>query len=257
MKESSCHDESNCLKISYFVLARLVMKLIFFLCFLFSEFLANAQSNVHRGSAVLRAESDERGLFSIQNFSHEESEGHHQNWSITQDNTGFIYAANGNGVLEYDGVSWRLISSPGLHAVRTVVVDKKNVKWIGANRDLGYLAPDTLGFLQFRSLKDKIPNSHPLTGNIWQIFLDHNRILFISENTIYCWKDNQFSIIPHTGELHRRYQVNGEAYFRISNEGMYRLDGDTLQLIPDGKKLQHLRIDVALPYHDSSSVLFG
>ena len=247
------------------------MKQLFFLFFLFAPSLTHPQSKadgVEGDVGMAKVDSrkinvvndyhayDERGLFPVQNFSHEDYNGHPQNWFITHDRTGFIYTANGNGILEYDGVSWRLISNPGLHAVRTVVADQNNVKWVGADRDLGYLEPDSLGFLQFKSLKEKIPALHPLTGNVWQIFPDQDRILFVTENTIYSWTDNQFRIIPRPGEIHREYQVNKEVYFRILGKGMYRLNGDSLELIPDGKQFQHLRVDVALPYKNSS-VLFA
>lgn len=259
------------MKISNLYGQQLRMKQLFFQYFLFVTSLVHAQSKVdslkvkfgmEKADSIKTTIVHERngkndlGFFSVQNFSHEDSEGHHQNWFITQDKNGFIYAANGKGILEYDGVSWRLISSPGLHAVRTVLVDQKNVKWVGADRDLGYLEPDSLGFLQFKSLKDKIPPLHPLTGNVWLISPDRDRILFATENTIYSWMDNQFRIILCPGEIHRRYQVNGDVYFRISDKGMYRLNGDALQLIRDGKQFQHLRVDVALPYKNRS-VLFA
>jgi signal transduction histidine kinase/DNA-binding response OmpR family regulator/ligand-binding sensor domain-containing protein len=199
---------------------------------------------------------DELGLFPFENFTHEDSKGHQQNWFITQDRNGFIYSANGNGVLEFDGVSWRLISKPGLHAVRTVVSDNRNVKWVGADRDLGYLEPDSLGFLQYKSLKDQIPASHPLTGNVWQIFPDHDGVLFVTETKIYRWTGNEFRIVPRPGEIHREYQVNDNVYFRITGKGMYRLGLDSLQLIPDGRVFQDLRVDVALPFK-KKSILFA
>ena len=198
---------------------------------------------------------DEQGYYSVTNYSHEEYQGHHQNWFITQDHNGFIYTGNGDGVLEFDGASWRLISSPGLQAVRTVVVDKNNVKWVGADRELGYLTPDSLGILQFKSLKDKIPSSHPLTANVWQIFPERDRILFVTDNMIYCWKDDQFRIILHPGPIYREYQVNGEVYFQISDKGMFRLVGDSLQMINNGERFKNSRIVVAIPYN-GNSVLF-
>ncbi|MGI9544675.1 MAG: hypothetical protein ACR2MX_15540, partial [Cyclobacteriaceae bacterium] len=199
---------------------------------------------------------NEQGYYPIKNYTHEEYNGHHQNWFITQDKNSYIYAGNGNGVLEFDGSSWRLISSPGLQAVRTVVVDDNNVKWVGADRELGYLEPDSLGFLQFRSLKDKIPSSHPLTANIWQIFPEQERILFFTDNMIYSWKDNRFQIIPHPGPIYREYQVNGEVYVKIAEQGMFKVDGDSLQLIPNGEQLKNERVVVAMPY-DQGSVLFA
>ena len=199
---------------------------------------------------------DEEGHYSVTNYSHEENPGHYQNWFITQDQNGFIYSGNGNGVLEFDGVNWRLISAAGLQAVRTVVVDSNNVKWVGADRELGFLAADSLGFLQYTSLKDKIPEAAPLTANIWQIFPDNGRILFVTDNTIYSWENEQFKIIPHPGPIYREYQVNGQVYFKISDKGMYKVVGDELQLINQGEFFKDLRIVVAIPY-DKNSVLFA
>lgn len=229
-----------------------MMKLLLLLYFILISSFVNSQS----ASNSEFNEKDQRGFFSVENFRQEDYQAHHQNWFITQDRNGFIYAANGNGILEFDGVTWRLISSPGLHAVRVVVADHQNIKWIGADRDLGYLEPDSLGFLRFKSLKHKIPASHPLTGNVWQIFPDGDRIVFASENTIYSWTGNEFQIIHDGPEMQRRFQVNGKMYFAFFESGMYQLDGDRLQLIPDGKKLQHMRIYAAVPY-GNNAVLFA
>ncbi|MBT8184450.1 MAG: hypothetical protein KJN76_06400, partial [Eudoraea sp.] len=188
----------------------------------------------------------EEGDYPVTNYSHEENPGHHQNWFITQDQNGFIYTGNGNGVLEFDGVSWRLISSPGLQAVRTVVVDNNNVKWVGADRELGYLAADSLGFLRYKSLKDKIPSSAPLTANIWQIFPEQDRVLFVADNAIYSWQDDRFKVISHPGPIYREYQVNGVVYFKIADKGMYRVVDDTLEMIPNGAFFKDLRIVVAI-----------
>ena len=198
----------------------------------------------------------ELGNYPIKNFSSDEYEAHFQNWFISQDKNGFIYAGNGDGVLEFDGASWRLITSPGLNSVRTVVVDDQNVKWVGGDRELGYLQPDSLGTLQYVSLKDKIPKSKPLTANIWQIFPDGNRIIFAADNALYSLENGQFSIIPHpgAGPIHREYQIHGKVYVSIAEEGMFQIEGNTLQLIPGGEFFKTVRA-LALPY-EQGSVLF-
>lgn len=203
-------------------------------------------------------QESERGYYSVENYTQETYPGHFQNWFITQDKKGFIYAANGEGILEFDGATWRLISSPGQSSVRTVVVDDENTKWVGADRELGFLAPDFLGFLQFKSLKDKIPASHPLTANVWQIFPENNRILFITDNRIYSYVNDRFHIIPHPGPgpIHREYQVNGIVYVSIAKEGMFKVTGDSLELIPGGSVFENIRPTVALPY-GNSAVLFA
>ncbi len=198
----------------------------------------------------------ETGFFPIENYTHEVYNAHHQNWFITQDQNGFIYSGNGLGILEFDGDSWRLISSRGLQAVRTVVVDVNNRKWVGADRELGYLEADSLGFLQFKSLKHKIPAGYELTGNIWQIFPEGNRILFFTDRTIYCWEDGEFRIIPVPGNIYREYQIHGTVYVDITGMGMYLLVGDSLKLIQDGELFAENGAVIAIPY-DSSSVLFA
>ena len=193
-----------------------------------------------------------KGDFPLKNYSPDEYGAHYQNWCIVQDQLEFIYAGNSDGILEYDGVSWRLITWPGLRAVRCVTVDEDNIKWIGADRELGYLEPDSLGFLKYKSLKDKIPKSHPLTGNIWKVFTTRDEVLFVTDDTIYLWKGDKFTIVPSTGELNKEFQVNDALYFRIKERGLFRLEEDSLRLVPNGTLFKELRADVLFPYKGDS-----
>ncbi len=202
------------------------------------------------------AEEGEMTVWNITPEDYQYAQGHYQNWAVVTDGNGFIYAANGSGVMEYDGISWRLILSPDLHAVRTLTVDHNNVKWVGADRELGYLAADSMGFLQYISLKDKIPPSDPLVANVWSVFAQGDRVLFMAANTIYCWENDQFRIIPSPGEIHREFQVNGEIYFRVKGQGFYKLEGDSLQLIPGGDAYKDISILAAMPY-DGNGLLFA
>ena len=216
-----------------------------------------SQSSVDTLWSNPQAYKNELGHYPVKNISHEEYQAHHQNWSITQDKNGFIYAGNGDGILEFDGASWRLITSPGLQAVRAVVVDEDNVKWVGGDRELGYLKPDSLGVLQYVSIKDKIPESNPLTANIWKVFADNERIIFAADNALYSWREEQFTVIPHPGPgpIHREYQIHDKVYVSIVEEGMFEVVGDSLQLIPGGEFFKNVKATVAIPY-DQGSVLF-
>jgi len=42
------------------------------------------------------------------------------NWAIVQDDRGVMYFGNANGILEYDGVSWRLIQFPNKSVCRSL-----------------------------------------------------------------------------------------------------------------------------------------
>ncbi|MGD2089251.1 MAG: hypothetical protein PVH61_23945 [Candidatus Aminicenantes bacterium] len=54
----------------------------------------------------------EQGFKNIKNFTSLDYDLLSQNWCITRDTRGVIYAANQGGVLEYDGVTWQTIDVP-------------------------------------------------------------------------------------------------------------------------------------------------
>ncbi|MCP4398153.1 MAG: hypothetical protein GY801_12755, partial [bacterium] len=65
---------------------------------------------------------DEVGSFYMQNFSPEDYDAHAQNWDIAQSPEGLLYVANGSGMLEYDGVSWRLIPISNNSSPRSLAI---------------------------------------------------------------------------------------------------------------------------------------
>ncbi|WP_373516580.1 response regulator [Pricia sp.] len=202
-----------------------------------------------------KVDSIELGNPYIQNYGPDDYQGHMQNWAITQDNYGFIYASNGDGILQYDGESWRFIPLAGSNAVRTIAVDANNVKWVGADRELGYLEPDSLGFLQFKSLKNKIPPTHPLTASVWNVFAVRDGIVFRGGDTIYLWKNDNFQIVPNSERIHTGFQVGEDLFFRLYDKGLYQLIDNSLQLIPDGDIFKDLRVYSMLPFEDHSLLL--
>ncbi len=64
----------------------------------------------------------ETGRLEVQSFGAEDYGAHTQNWAVAQTPRGLIYVGNTNGVLEYDGVSWRLIEMPNRSAVRSACI---------------------------------------------------------------------------------------------------------------------------------------
>ena len=62
--------------------------------------------------------------------------------------SGFVYVSNNNGVLEFDGVRWRLIALPGGAAGRTVSFDARGRLWYLSSNSVGRLEPDSQGELR-------------------------------------------------------------------------------------------------------------
>src|SRR5690606_28133061 len=82
-----------------------------------------------------------------------------ENWDICQDNRGVIYSAVGNGILEFDGSNWSFIDVKfGTYTV-SLDVDDNGVIYVGSVGDFGYLKPNKVGKLVFKSLLEKIPEA--------------------------------------------------------------------------------------------------
>ena len=59
----------------------------------------------------------------IRNFTKGDYSAGTQSWGVAQDLKGFIYFANNDGLLVYDGVQWEVYRMPNLSMVRSVYID--------------------------------------------------------------------------------------------------------------------------------------
>ena len=91
------------------------------------------------------------------------------NLSIIQDSHGLIYVGNANGILEYDGSKWRFISVKNGIWVTSLAIDISDKIYVGSQNEFGYLAPDKVGLLCYKSLSDSLDLSHKDFSNIWEI----------------------------------------------------------------------------------------
>lgn len=89
-----------------------------------------------------------------------------QNWCCTQDDRGIMYFANNNGVLSFDGYSWRTIALPSKGLVRSILADGDRI-YVGSYTDFGYFVRDEWGKMVYHSLWPQKYQSH--NDEIWNI----------------------------------------------------------------------------------------
>ncbi|MBC7368768.1 MAG: hypothetical protein H7343_18490 [Undibacterium sp.] len=71
------------------------------------------------------------------------------NWRVEQHRTtGYIYATNNLGMLEFDGTAWRLIPLPHGGAARALVIDPAGTIWVDGVGEVATLVPTTTLELQ-------------------------------------------------------------------------------------------------------------
>jgi PAS domain S-box-containing protein len=197
----------------------------------------------------------EAGLPYIQNFSPKEYKQSPQNWCIAQDEQGVMYFGN-YGVLVYDGASWRHVQTKDT-AVRSLCIPPgQNKIYVGAQSDLGYLAPDAIGRLHFVSLLDSIPKAHRNFKDVWRTFAIGDAVYFQTFEYVFRWADGKLSVWTPKHSFHLSFVVNGVFYVRQRQTGLMRMAGDSLQLAPGGERFAQEPILMMLPY-EASTILVG
>jgi serine phosphatase RsbU (regulator of sigma subunit) len=197
-----------------------------------------------------------KGIPFIKNFTPKDYKASNQNWAIEQDNRGVMYFGNNNGILEFDGSNWRLIELPNKSVVRALAKDDQGRIYIGGLGEIGYLIPDSLGKMEYKSMLPLLPENERNFNDMWNIYIGSDAIYMISFTGLYIFpkdlskaKDNIKIIHPSKGkQFHRGYLVNNQFYVREWDKGLLKFTNDKLELVPEGEKFTTERIYSMLPF---------
>ena len=191
----------------------------------------------------------------IQNFSAKAYGGHQQNWSMLQDERGIVYIGNLPGVLEYDGVHWRSIPTPNASVVRSLAMDSTGVVYVGAHAEFGYLAPDSLGLMQYRSLVEHVRPEDRTFTNVWKVHATPEGVYFRTSTHLFRWSNGQMQVWRPATEFHRSFWIRDKLYIRAWDVGLFHMQSDSLVLAPGGNQFADQRVDLMLPYEDDGILL--
>jgi serine phosphatase RsbU (regulator of sigma subunit)/ligand-binding sensor domain-containing protein len=179
-----------------------------------------------------------------------------QNWSICQDSDNNMLFANRRGIIVFDGSQWDIIRLPYIPFVIRKN-PKNNIVYVGTNNNYGYLEKDKKGVYQYISLSKDTAE----IGVITKIIFTDSTMFFYSENSITRYQlENQEKFTrwysknekPFTG----LFFTPKNTFINVYDEGLYRLESDTLFPIVTGYLTQQNEILFKLPY-DNDRVLVG
>jgi len=191
--------------------------------------------------------SNDLGQLPHKNFTHRDYLGHFQNWAIVQDSRDIMYFGNNSGVIEYDGSSWRIISINKAVA-RSLDVDLMGRVWVGAQDELGYLAPDSIGQMSFYSLMHLLENECKPIGLVRQVYATKEGVYFSTNKCIIRIQGENVKVWYPKTFFHRTYNIEGEIYTVQPDVGLATLTDDSLSMVPGGAYFADTRIYSLLPY---------
>lgn len=176
-----------------------------------------------------------------------------QNWDVTQSNTGLMYFANNEGVLEYDGERWRVYDDVGSFIIRCVKAIGDRI-YVGSYNELGYFKPDSLGKLKYTSLAN-VPELTKLE-DFWNIYSWDDKVVFHSEKGICIFKDNKLlTIIPTVTRFISAFVVNGMLLVDDERMGLMEVRGEKIFSVSGGSVFANMEVTSMLSLSGSEIVI--
>jgi signal transduction histidine kinase/DNA-binding response OmpR family regulator/ligand-binding sensor domain-containing protein len=202
----------------------------------------------------LFCQGQEMGVKYITNYTPKDYNNSPQNWCIVQDKRGIIYAGNGGGLLEYDGVSWRLITIPN-SSVFSLAADDAGTVYIGGFGEIGFLMPDSKGALQYVSLRQRLTEDQKDFTYVWKICPTKEGVYFQSRKFLFKWDGKEKKIKVMEKNVNALFDCGGELYIRQDEIGLQQKIDDSFELIPGGEKFAKKIIFMMVPFQDDSKKL--
>jgi signal transduction histidine kinase/ligand-binding sensor domain-containing protein len=203
--------------------------------------------------SVVTASAQDAGRPFIRNFPPSEYRAYSQNWAVTQDRRGIMYFGNTDGVLEYDGINWRLIKK--LPVVRTIAIDSLGRIYVGLENDIGYLDPDNKGIYQYYSLKAKIPESEREITSVLNVNILGDQVVFVTLHKIFIYKNDQIKIFSSDNGFSFIYKIRNRIYVREKGKGLFCLEKDSLKIIEGSERFAADKIYSILPFRQSEILI--
>ena len=146
--------------------------------------------------------------FRINNFGPNNYKASPNNYSGFEAADGFWYFANENGVLQYDGSRWELITISNYSSVHSLAQQPENLNrvYVGGNNEFGYLEKDSVsGNFEYHSLRT---DSLGQLSEIWNIITLNGDVYF----------ECREKIIKYNGERIVTFDVSNAYLFLIGDE---------------------------------------
>ena len=193
---------------------------------------------------------NEIGLPLVRNYSTKEYKAFSQNWGFAQDNRGVLYFANGDGVLEYDGVHWRVIKIANDYSARSIAIDNNNRIYIGSTSEFGYLTAAKNGALKYKSLLNKFDIKDRKFKVINKLFAIGDKIYFIAGDKLFCWNNEKIKSW-HLQKPCYCYKINNHIFIWQQNLGLKTILKDSIVNIKSGEFFSDMPIQNILPYKNN------
>ncbi|MFZ4545980.1 MAG: triple tyrosine motif-containing protein [Bacteroidales bacterium] len=178
-----------------------------------------------------------------------------QNWSIDIDRQGFVYVANNNGLMKYDGVHWKVFPLPSHSIVRSVSVSPDGRIYTGSNEEFGYWESDAKTCLKYVSLVPLLKGHNLHNQEIWKIVQFNNKVYFQGFSSLFVYDKLTVKPIILPGPVIFLLKAGNHLFAHAVQGDMYEVINDKLVNINQSRLLYGTEVKAILPYKKNSFLI--
>ena len=146
-----------------------------------------------------------------------------QNWAIDQHPNGYIFLANNNGLLQFDGNDWRCFPLAKKTIARSLLIQGDSI-FVGGQNEFGYFKADESGELRYHSLLQLVPERFRNFEDVWEIVPHKGSIYFYASNRLYQLKNQCISVSWEATGIRFLAEAHGRLFIQ-SSDGLFEKKG--------------------------------
>ncbi len=154
--------------------------------------------------------------------------------------TGLIYVGNASGVLEFDGVRWRLIDSSDRDGeVTSLCVDRRGRIWGFGRTKIIRLEPDARGELRAYSMHSRLPAAFRPRNFVYCSVATSHGVYFCDRGSLIFFGDGDgppqaWRVAEGAAEVTALWQINDEPYVQLGAPAnrVVRRRGERFEEVP-------------------------
>ncbi|ALO15543.1 Autoinducer 2 sensor kinase/phosphatase LuxQ [Salinivirga cyanobacteriivorans] len=183
-----------------------------------------------------------QGNLFVHNFLPTDYPGQTQNWAIKTDSNNVMWIANKDGLMTFNGNQWNLIQTPHRSTIRSLSFANDGTLYAGAIGDFGYVARDTNGNHEYRSLVDSVGQDVEFT-DVWSTVTCGDTTLFLTDNYIFIYNKETVELL--TGDhqyFYLAFKVANQCIVQEIGGGLFRYANGKLNKIENSKFFEQRQV---------------
>lgn len=168
-----------------------------------------------------------------------------------------MWFGNNEGLLEFDGIHWRLYPLSNRTIVRSVRAGADGRVFVGGQDEFGYFAPEANGTMAYHSLRPLVPESEQQRlGDVWNVAVRDEGVFFRTNHQVFRLHDEKLTtLFPPGSDLHLLSEWQGKLLIQDGSRRLYVFENEALHPLESPSEFQFGTISGILAWSPDTTLI--